>query len=1481
MLNSIDNAIVAHRFETARRLCLQALRTPQPNSEAVRRRLAEVYRRLADLPAAQAVLERMYPETVDARLEVALALAEIAERRAAYDFYRGSEEARAGLTGDEYEAKWKDVAWGHFQKAAALAATEAQMRQVGKVLRTHGREAAANAMTAAADAQAKKAVAGVEPQPAAAAVEADSQRRIAMMTVAGLPGVGAVCGRIRLPDGTPARDVTVTLGLQARVNVAHPASYSSSDMHYLPTIGPLDVRRTQTDAAGAFRFDAVPTGRHEFLAVTLDPARCAVPTRFLAHGISVEPGQDTALELVADEWRSAPAREVSSPFPATLAWRGGSGRRVHQEFLRNPFYHSFPRELLRMPLPPGVTADPERLLLLAAHAPDEPQPFQLSGKDVLFFADLPERTDRVFALYELAAAVRASLPGHDTVAARHAHPAPPPAMLCAQPDADGRTAVVDTGRAAFRIPWGAGADGLAPLLAVRGADHVWRGQGRLTLPDGVRVAARTTELLESGPLLLRVAVTYTLVGGSTESRPPSDPTTVTSNNAPCTACGPRAPRDPAGTAPEDGRPADGRPADGCPPAATYRFEFTAHAGEAYLLVRETSPVLDGGGFEFSLREFGGGRGYLHWTPEGGSLHWSTLAAQDRELARLQEQTPWWIPPQGFGYAMTADGLEAQDYIGVFTIRRGEWIDREFERIAQGPGDDPPERRELDWPFPEMVGSTLSMITARTDAAGDAFFRFGCFDGERQWGILVSTLARNDGPFKEIWEAQHKNSSPRLQEFKDWRLDEPDHVERPFVVARRAELCALRAKAQRPAFAGIWARITAGKGSGAGAGLRFAVEADPAVAWRKKRELVGVAHIRIRMTLLGREFADMYSPVGARAITPWAEEYDLIAASGVFTPDEERLVRQFLMLMGHMYMHPDFMNWHFNSRNANFEADRVDVVGAIGLVFHGNPDAARFVEHAAALMETALRVYCTPGSGKWYENPACYYLQASKCRMNLAFHLAAHGICDPTAIPRLQDFLRWGILLLTPPCPDAEAVMRDGTPDYAAARKVRRLPPIGDHANLGPWVPDHYALMSKLYRPRDPAFADLLLWAFQVGGSDGGYFGNLPLLFVALDEADLQPAPAQTLASRRLEGFGAVFRGNFSRADEFYLLLKQGPGGYRYHRTEGSIVLFAAGRPLIYDGGEADEAWRHSTLSFHDTHMPLAPGHVERFHSFPALDFSQGVHPVALGPGDAVFLSDDCRHQLVELAEQRYAEPNPADVRTVLWVKDEYVILHDDLKLAPAVPSFWHLQVVAHGQAGSVSADGGCRFTGRFGVDLQVLLPEQSFAAEAVEPLPILEYRKPVAECFAMQHLKLTGGTGRTHYTALLRPLAAGAAPLAATLRQTADGRNAGLHVTGPGIDDEIFLARAPFVWESGGVCFAGRYGMVLRRADSATLALMAGTCLECDGLRLESDGPAVTVRRCGARCELVAEGQGTVRVSVGGTSREVRVGGTRVELAWG
>lgn len=1387
MVNTVTGAEVqavfaAQRWETARRLCLQALAAAGAAPPELTLLLHDTLRQLGDPREAARVLAAAMPADDTARLVFVLRLADDCRRLSNYDFFRGSEYEKRGLTGDEYADLMLADMRRHLDTARPLAVTPEQKQLLGEGLRACGLTAEAAALV---------------PTPAPVVTRSEP-----------VAATGTLAGTIRLADGAPAAQVRVTLGLHMDVTEADPASYLLPEMHYLPKLGDLRTLCTTTDGAGSFRFESVPAGTHEFLAVNLDPAVYPVATRFLAQDLRVVARRETRLDLTAAEWQSAPAREVRNPFPATREWAGCAARLVHADTMANPFHYSFPRQLVSFALPPGVAANPERLRLLSSHAPDVPVPFQLAGDELLFFAELPALTDHVYGLYEGVA------PGVQA------------AVLAPLPASDGCTAVIDIGRAAFRIPWGCGPDSQAPILGVRGPDGVWRGAGRLVLPASVTVCERETQLLESGPLRLSVRVSYRFSGGQVAA-----------------------------------------------------YTLTWHRDEAYVLVHEVSPVLPGGGFEFSLREFSGGRGYLHWTPENGSRHWSTLAAEDRLLARLQEQTPWWIPPQGFGYAMTADGLAQQDYLAVFSLRRGEWIDREFARLAQGPGDAPAWHRELDWPYPEMVGSTVSMITAHTTAAGDAFFRFGFFDGERHWGLLASSLERNDGPWKELIAVQHGNSSPRLQDFKKWHLDVQDAVARPHLVARRADLPALRRKIRAAPFDAVWARLCADtRGGTPVAGMRLLLGDDVAVAWRKKKELVGAAHIRARMTLLGREFSDMYSPVGARPITPWVEDYDLLAASGVFTPDEERLLRQTFMLFGHLYLTPDFMNWRFNCRNANFEADRVDVIGAIGLAFQGSADAPLFLQHVTDLMAHALRVYCTPGSGKWYENPACYYLQASKCRANLAYHLWAHGIFDASSLPRFKDFLRWGILLLMPPTPHDYGVMRDGTADWAGQGMVRRLPPVGDHAHIGPWVPEHYALMSKLYRAADPAFADELLWAYQSGGADGGYFGSLPLLLAAMTAEDLRPvATAPVLASRRLEGFGAVFRGDVGGEREFYLLLKQGPGGYRFHRTEGSFILFANGQPLVYDGGEAGETWRHSTLSFHATHMPLAPGHVERFLTFSALDFCQGVHPVALSPGQQVFLSDDCRHELVPLAFQRYHEPDPANARSFLWIKDDYVLVHDDLLLPPDVPSCWHVQAVADAWDGSAAA--GYRFRGRFGTDLQLLLPGPAFVAESVTRLPQLEYHRRPEECFATLHLQLDGGTGRSGYVALLRPLPSGAAPLAATI--AADSR--ALRVTGPGLDDCLFLSRdVRSAQAAGGVSFAGRYAAVLRRPETITLALLAGSRLAVGDSCLESDGPAaqLTIQKDG-RLRLQAEGAGTVNVTHADRTFSVTLTGNRVEVRLG
>lgn len=1217
-------------------------------------------------------------------------------------------------------------------------------------------------------------------------------------------GHGSLGGRLWLDDGSPIINATVTLGLHSEQHYADPATYLKTNMHYkAKRIARPEVLTTAANARGEYRFDRVPAGRCAFLSVTLPTDQHAVHTRFVAQEIEVEADRHRVLNAEVTPWISAEPRPMESTLVADRVWRRSPLRKVYEQSLVNPFYFDFPTQPLWFELPTGVAANAERLWLFNSETPDEPIAFQLHGNTLVFMAELPglgqldsgnARSIRQYALYESPAAIAAT----EVPSADDQHPW----LIHAGKD----VVELDTGVARFRLPLGRGVGPIAPLQSVMGPDGQWRGEGRWVLPEGVAVELWQSQCVTLGPVFCELHMTFCFSTGQTVA-----------------------------------------------------WRVRAYRNEQTLLVRETSVPIAGAAFEFSLAEFNGGRGYLHWMPENGSASWSDLTEQDRELARLQESVPWWIPPSGFAYAMTSDRPESEDYLAVFTMRRGEWIDRHFASISKGPGDD---RREWDWPYPEMVGSTVSMITAHSRPDGDQVFRFGCFDGERQWGLMASAFSENDGPRKLLSATQHKYSSPRLQDFKDWQLDEADRHARPSVVATRDQLPTLKTKKEDPRFRPLYERLKNNPYPHglAGRGLCALLDGDPVELWMIKQEILAEAPIRAKMTLLGRDYGDMYSPVGARPITPWVENYDLVAATGAFRPDEERLCRAFFLLMGHLYQEEDLMNWRFNSRNANFEADRVDVVGAVGLAFRGNPDADAMIDHAAGLMESSLNIYCTPGSGKWYENPACYYLHAASCRLNLAWHLYNHDIFDSTKIPRLKDFLSWGINLLTPAFPTDNELLKNGCDEqtYAATERGRRIPPIGDHANLGQWIGEFYPLLAQAYEDQDPAFAHRLRWAYDRGGRDGGHFNTYALHFVHVREKDLATPEPIVQPSRRLEGFGAVLRDRQNTAGEGYCLFKLGPGGYRYHRTEGSIIFFADGKPLIYDGGEGGETWRHSTLSFGETHMPLAPGHIERFATFDRLDFAQGVNPKALEPGDPVFLSDSCEHHLVEVARQRFNEPHPANSRSCLWVKGDYLLLHDQLDLPGDTTTHWHLQAVAddHEQRG----ENDWTFRGRYGTDFQVLLPGQHFDQSSISQSPMLENRRRPEDCFSMRHLRVTAASP-DQVLALIRPLHGNRETL--TAQRRAVGRSgAAVRVQGPGLDDRHLLDRGGTQWDDQGIRFVGRYGSVLRRDGVLTLCLIDGQTLAADALELHSSGvKALLVHdRASGGLTLEAEGHGELEV---------------------
>jgi hypothetical protein len=262
----------------------------------------------------------MHAQSDQERLEIELRLAEDYFWRAGESHYRPSAEARRGLTLDEYQQMMREKMNEALERAKKLVKTPAN---------------------------------GVRFE---AAVDICQRRKKGLVaksegTCSANRGSGSIAGVIRFEDGTPVADARVTLGLHVDVSEPDLANCVVNEMTYLPKIGPQESMQSRTDSQGRFAFDGVEAGVHEFIAVSLDPAKFAIATRFLAHQIGVNSRQTTRLELIAREWVSAAPVPIRISLPEEVNHRGARYRKISEQLIRNPFHYEFPKQLIHLTVP--------------------------------------------------------------------------------------------------------------------------------------------------------------------------------------------------------------------------------------------------------------------------------------------------------------------------------------------------------------------------------------------------------------------------------------------------------------------------------------------------------------------------------------------------------------------------------------------------------------------------------------------------------------------------------------------------------------------------------------------------------------------------------------------------------------------------------------------------------------------------------------------------------------------------------------------------------------------------------------------------------------------------------------------------------------------------------------------------------------------------------------------------------------------------
>ena len=204
------------------------------------------------------------------------------------------------------------------------------------------------------------------------------------------------------------------------------------------------------------------------------------------------------------------------------------------------------------------------------------------------------------------------------------------------------------------------------------------------------------------------------------------------------------------------------------------------------------------------------------------------------------------------------------------------------------------------------------------------------------------------------------------------------------------------------------------------------------------------------------------------------------------------------------------------------------------------------------------------------------------------------------------------------------------------------------------------------------------------------------------------------------------------------------------------------------------------------------------------------------------------------------------------MKDDYLLVWDRLDVPVDVVHPWNLQDMAGSESGDLLD--GLRFHGRFGTDLQVLLPAGGERPCTVEEVRMHEYHLPSASCVAQRHLAVAG-CGPADWLAILRPLAPGAATVACTPMHALD-RCVGAHITGAGIDDRVVIGRTPCAVADHTWSFSGSAGACLRRGGAMRLVLLGAGRISAGDAVLESDGPAAELDLSEGRAPSTRMGRG-------------------------
>ena len=798
----------------------------------------------------------------------------------------------------------------------------------------------------------------------------------------------------------------------------------------------------------------------------------------------------------------------------------------------------------------------------------------------------------------------------------------------------------------------------------------------------------------------------------------------------------------------------------------------------------------------------------------------------------------------------------KDAIGLMAINGSTW-----RRGHGGPYWPEPDFSSRDgWLVPDLEQA----VQLVREVGGDLSLRVPLCGGERVTGIAIYDKSRDRGRYV-IEDLRHETSETPLSDVLGMVLDWKDDTPRPHLYGdeRTFELVRKNVDLKDP-----WFTYTCAE-------FKALVTKDTSKAEALRKSLVDGA----------RKLASYWTPpetfepeekeksrgrkgyvgTGLRSIEvgPQARNlagrYDLARALGILTEQEGRLVRSALAFAAYKFSDPEF----FAPLCAlgNFKVDGYFSLAVIALTFPEHP-------HSEVWLAEALRQFSEDLDEGYYlyESGAgneCEIYRAMSVNFftQLAMLLRVHGRTRWAEHPRLAGALRWLLEFSVPPVPKASY----GLP--------RVLPFDGDTTTTTPPVYGLFGMGAVLLQESDPELSKWLAWAWKQAGQApfrGHGINNLGVLNYLNLKKDL-PAGAPTgFASKAVPGYGFVFHRDWGKPTEWMVFGKAGKATGHYHPSDGSIQIYAHGKPLVIGYGKypyITTTWRYTTVRL-DGRSNWSRGRTERVLTSESCDAAEMYVPVEN-------VSRDLEKSIPELVAggQIYQStwdavmdvPRSHFERSVIFDRiGGFVVVYD--RAGPRYSSDWFTHVLSE----SNESDGEVtRFKGKLGVDLDlhVLLPAKTspkvfgpIATQYAQEIKDRKLRWP-SNNIDQQVVQLSAPPDSDYLTVFHPRAAASPGKPLETAR-----RDKVWQVDSEAGSAFLVCEREAASVSLGEFRFDGRRGCLLRHGKRKTLVILDGTQISDGALGLTAEHPTAFIgeARDGKWLQMTIETGSTTAVEIYG-----------------